>query len=324
MGEKVLFCNITGMKNYRGITPYDKPSGWGGYWVGKEGFGHEIYNFKPRNGFVYGYVKPGKGEKIDIFRLGANEKDEKVEGVTVVWVSTHTELGAIIVGWYKNAIVYRNFQEPPKSSRLSYKGDEIWYNIKTSEKNRLLLDEDKRTFKVPRGKHGFGQANIWYGDNNPIYVKNALRYINSGIRKDIKKESKNKILGFYQTDIKKRLKIEARAIEFVTKEYENNGFNVTSIEKENLGYDLKAKKRKLSLKLEVKGREGKEIMAELTPNEYKAMKEYIYSYRVCIVTNCLTLPKLTTFSYENGKWTDDNGNKLTIEKVTGARLSLNK
>jgi hypothetical protein len=324
MKEKILFCNITGMKNYRGITKDDKPSGWGGYWVAESGFGHEIFNFEPREGIVYGYVKPGRGEHINILRLGAGENDEKIEGVIVIWVSTNSKLGAVIVGWYKNATIYKDWQKSPSNAkRIDKNGEEIMHNIKTSEKDALLLDEDQRTFEVPRGKQGFGQANVWYAGDNPEYVKKVLDYINFGRREDINNLSAEKAKGILQVDSEKRKRIENSAVDFVIKNYEKNGFIINSVEQDKVGYDLEASKGNLTLRIEVKGREGEEIIADLTPNEYRAMKEYYKDYRICIVTNALKKPDLTVFSFEQDIWTDESGNKLIIEETTGARLSKN-
>ena len=79
------------------------------------------------------------------------------------------------------------------------------------------------------------------------------------------------------------------------------------------------------LKLEVKGLSQEEILTELTPNEYKQMKEYKDDYRICVVTKTLSKsPRLSIFSFspENGRWEDEKGRHLKIREIKSARLNL--
>ena len=61
----------------------DRPVNGGKY--NRDNIGHEVYNFLPDNGKYYGFVQTGK---ISLDRIGASSKDEFVDGVLVVWVST--------------------------------------------------------------------------------------------------------------------------------------------------------------------------------------------------------------------------------------------
>jgi len=78
-------------------------------------FGHEIYNFQPHKGRMYGFARPVRGT-IEISRLGASPDDEYVSNVLVVWTAPHPRRGVVIVGWYDNARVYRAYQPPPSGA----------------------------------------------------------------------------------------------------------------------------------------------------------------------------------------------------------------
>ena len=73
-------------------------------------------------------------------------------------------LGSVIIGWYKDATVFRDLQKPPDNSNRRYKGEEVEYYVKAKEENCLLLPVDERTFEIPRGRGWMGQANTWYAD----------------------------------------------------------------------------------------------------------------------------------------------------------------
>ena len=67
--SRMIFLNVGWMKHYQGLSD-DKIRGGGSY-IWKHGFGHEIMNFQPYRGRMYGYVQPSS-ETIDITRLGAS------------------------------------------------------------------------------------------------------------------------------------------------------------------------------------------------------------------------------------------------------------
>lgn len=172
-----------------------------------------------------------------------------------------------------------------------------------------------------------GQSNIWYADQEIVseFKKEVFKYIDDRI---IPKKPKNKVKGVpRQIDPRKRKKIEGIAIEKTIQHYENLGYNVESVEKDNLGWDLEATIDNRMLKLEVKGLSQENVNIELTPNEYKQMQNSKKEYRVCVVTNALKKPNLQIFSYNDEKldsdnlgiWQDENGNALKMEERISAR-----
>src|SRR5437773_9055157 len=115
----MVFLRIGWMNRYRGKTKNDEITG-GGAFVRERGYGHEIFNFQPFKGKVYGYVQPpgtgynqASGPGININYLGASSDDEFISGALVIWVATSPQGGSFIVGWYENATVYRYWQESP-------------------------------------------------------------------------------------------------------------------------------------------------------------------------------------------------------------------
>ena len=103
---KLLLCNVAWMKWYNGITDDDWPIN-GGEFVEKNGYGHEVLNFQKNGRYVYGYVQARKGT-IDINRLDPNSENY-VDDVLIAWRAKSSE-GAVIIGWYKNARVFRHGQ----------------------------------------------------------------------------------------------------------------------------------------------------------------------------------------------------------------------
>lgn len=183
--NKVIFCNIAWMKEYAGVSEEDIPKN-GGKFVKNNKFGCESLNFFIYNKFCYGYVKvPGK--KMSIERID-NEAEGKasVQGVTVIWVASDGK-SEKIVGWYENAIAYREQKFINDEYLEFHDNDRNWlpYNFKAEYGDCYLIREEKRQYiierasKAGKGK-GLGQSNIWYADSEDAKVKiipDVLEYI---------------------------------------------------------------------------------------------------------------------------------------------------
>lgn len=310
----LLFCNIGWMEHYKGLSDSDQIQGGGSY-VEEEGRGHEVCNFSEYKGRVYGYVEPvGKPEnkQIKLERLGANINDEVLEKITVVWTATRPSGGTVIIGWYKDAKIYRNYKDfkkiPPMHNENSIDG----YRIKAPSKTAHLLPLDERTFEIPRQTKGsIGTSNVWYADAPE--AKEILK----NIKKLIKGKYKNKKKRSKKTDPEKNAKVEKIAIRTTIKYFERLGYSVDSVEKDNVGWDLEAYFKKSKLKIEVKGLSGKDVNVELTSNEYKAFSKNGENYRLCIVNSALTNPRLLIcrYSSEIKSWLVEGENEAEI-KIT--------
>ena len=180
------------MTRYKGIASGDMPVGGGAY-ILEHGFGHEIFNFDPFRGSVYGYGQPpGRKDqweqaKINLDRLGASATDDSVSGVLAVWVATAPSGGAYVVGWYNNATVFRKWQASPAGSSRTCKNVDCGYYVTANAKDAVLIAPDQRVFSVPQhGRGNFGQSNIWYADDPRVHRKfreHLFRYIPCCVRR---------------------------------------------------------------------------------------------------------------------------------------------
>ena len=331
---KILFCRIGWMENYRGQTESDHIHG-GGSFVKENGMGHEVCNFSPdEHGYLYGYVQPNS-ETINLKRLDINSDGISVSDVTVVWVATHhiqkKSLGAKIVGWYRNATVFSEFQQFQPVPKIQEENGLRHYIIKAPVDQAVLLPIDARVQVVPRAqdkKGFFGQSNVWYADSENEEVQNFVQEVIQYITKyDDKKNSGSlkKIIRIQDQD--KKVKVERAAIETVIMHFQELGYTIYSVEKDNFGWDLEASAEKTILRIEVKGLSGKDFNIGLTPNEYKSFEKKQHDYRLAVVTNVLNQPKLFVcrFSPEANAWlAETEGNnplKLNIETKTSAMVS---
>ena len=180
---RILFCNIAKMKYYKGIFPdIDEPEN-GGEYVNENGDAYEKYNFCPEETvdgeYCFGFdeTKSTNGKvsnQMHIERLeGVPSGAEEAHDVLVVWCALHgsslQERYCRIVGWYRNATVFRNYQELEFTQDDGEKYIQA-YNVIARAENCVLLPMDERSQRwwAPRKKKtnafGFGQANVWYAE----------------------------------------------------------------------------------------------------------------------------------------------------------------
>lgn len=180
---KILFCNIGWMKEYNGQTDIDKLIN-GGKYVKENNYGAEEFNFQNINGYYYGYVSHMHQMRIERLE-GINKSEDVAENVLVVWVAKDNRESNKIIGWYKNATIYRDFQT---FSRMDpdLNRDRVFYRMKANVFDSTLLPVSKRTFKIPRASVakdgiGMGQSNIWYADEEKCkpFVEKVFNYIDN-------------------------------------------------------------------------------------------------------------------------------------------------
>lgn len=172
---RMLFCNIGWMERYQGVEDGDQIARGGEY--NRENNGHEIYNFYPHRGMCYGYVK-AVNLKIKIENIGKSEPEaDCIKHVTVVWTAGPPDGGTVIIGWYKDATVYRELQNIPRPTLAQRKHGIDSYIIKTDKKNAILLRPEDRKFRIHRGKGGIGQSNVWYAKEAKELRKEVALYI---------------------------------------------------------------------------------------------------------------------------------------------------
>lgn len=182
---KFLFAHISWMAQYSGKKSEPIISSTHGY-VLKNNDAGERSNFKEVGQKFFGYVpvseKPeiGKPGEIHIERLGGKKRDQYVDEITVIWFANEPRdlKKAYIVGWYRQAKVFRHTQ-----SRGAH-----GYRISCTNTAATLLDESVRKFPIPHAKsregqrlgYGYGQSSIWYADKAPSeFLDSVTKYIDS-------------------------------------------------------------------------------------------------------------------------------------------------
>lgn len=176
--EKYIFCNIGWMQNYRGIDG-DSIERGGDY--NKHSNGHEVCNFSDNAGTFYGYVQPTGQIKLE--KLGGTKLDESIEGVTVIWTAGPDSGGTVVIGWYRNAKIFRNVQKLREPTDLQRRNGISTYRISAPSAEAVLLPVEERKLLIPRAvKGGIGQSNVWYADKpeSQELVRRVFNLINDG------------------------------------------------------------------------------------------------------------------------------------------------
>lgn len=317
--DKLIFLNLGWMSRYAGVR--GDPSSGGQKYLARHGYGHEMLNFKPYAGRMYGTAPVPHGT-IRLEKLGAPNRASSVSGVLVVWVAR-----SLIVAWYKNPTVYRHSQ-PPRNSGRWQKGKPIRYQATAATSDcKLILPPDSRLFPVPRAgerKQAMGRYS-WFAEGtvNRRFRADVLKYVAAKGSISVlgkKKRTQGPAGKPYQADPQKRTEIERIAVNRVTEHFESQHYKVSSHESDNLGWDLSAVilEMGVQLKLEIKGLSGPDIAVELTPNEYTMMRKHKPDYRMCVVTSCLEKNqlKLTIFQYNKTSrlWVDETDVRYKLRK----------
>lgn len=156
-----IFCNISWMKYYNGITKEDQPK-HGGNLIKDPSDVFEKDNFRDFNGNCYGYVRTGGDIHLDKHFRSVSQGAKELRGVTVVFTAALNEEESRIVGWYENATVYREMVSLPL-----YEEDYLYFNFKAKVEDCMLLPEEHRTFSIKRSKSstpqkGASKSNLWY------------------------------------------------------------------------------------------------------------------------------------------------------------------
>ena len=188
----VIFCKITSMKYYKGVTFYDQPSRGGSY-IDENGTGGDVTNFYPTKDadgeeVCFGFVEPkhnhGVTNTIHLENITGNIADkeaEYVDDVLVIWCATLDTHHPAVVGWYKNSTFYRTIQEVMI--------DDYYYpyNALAKADDCVLLprnESDKGIWSIPVSRYdgyGFGQSMIYYpqSDFDKQKVKKIIESIES-------------------------------------------------------------------------------------------------------------------------------------------------
>jgi hypothetical protein len=295
MIKRVLFARVGYMKYYAGRQEGDeRPRSGGSYNV--DHVGHELYNFKSAYGFLYGHFTPytprgeNKRASLNLRRIDPTaEYSDSLDDVLIVFFSRSDAKGQVIVGWYNNATLFREYQKPTKKMlREDYR-----FIARAKSEDTVLLPERCRVHAIPTGAGASGRANVVYPRNNdgstrdfnsgPSYwIGRAIAFIESydgpnllsdrlaNIEDQVatvveNEESARSGQGFSITaEIRK--KIEDHAVKRATAYYQRKRYKVNLV-KGGKPYDLECRKGKKVLRVEVKGTQTDGESIILTANE---------------------------------------------------------
>jgi hypothetical protein len=322
-----LLCHIVWMPSYAGESEVYA----GGHdYVREEGYGHELFNFTPLDGFCYGYVQSRSGT-VDIRRLGADHAETFVDDVTVIWTATSPEGARVIVGWYRGARIFRNEQTGSFKGR-EIQGRKIGYYAQARAENAVLIPAEQRDFRVPHHARGLpGQASVFYPEDSEapemgVWLGKAMNYISTWTGNSVAGQGRTPGPGWPSTpDAAHNAAVEAAAIAFVR---DSLGKEERDRQKDNCGWDLEFTRACLTLCVEVKGLSGAEIRVELSSNEYAAMKRAMDGgfsegeYRLAVVINALTAPAMFLFAHAGGAdWMCElTSRRISVREIIAAHL----
>ena len=150
--RKTLFCNISWMKEYKGITRDDKPFSGAGYVV-ETGDAYEKYNFLPfDDGYQYGFIETkhqsgttdfeNEYKKFNLENFGDEFKGQNIaDGILVIFFARNPlDSKFYIVGYYKDAEVYKIRQRAYNNTVE----ENIQYNLKCKQEDAVLVPFNQR------------------------------------------------------------------------------------------------------------------------------------------------------------------------------------
>jgi len=107
-------------------------------------------------------------------KIGASKIDPEIDGITVIWFAVPREDSRPrVVGWYENATVYRDAQEPARGSprkkwQYSFKAKyEDAHLVPVTQ--RFMLEVPAKTRRTDKGY--IGERFWFYPDTSPNYEK---------------------------------------------------------------------------------------------------------------------------------------------------------
>ena len=194
--KPIIFVRISSMKYYKG-TANDTPENGGSY-VTSTGDAHECYNFDSVDfedgtskclGFAMITGKRSENPQIKIENIvgcDSMKNEESIDGVTVVWCAkAHGSRNMRVVGFYKNATVYRHSQYVDFDTGYTQQ-----FNFVADKKDCVLIPWNKRfsdnKWYVPtsgknNASYGFGRSSIWYGGSHTD-DKKEIEYVEKMIQ----------------------------------------------------------------------------------------------------------------------------------------------
>lgn len=311
-----LICHLAWMPHYRGEEDVH-PGGFSE--VRRNGYAHEAFNFLELEGRCYGFVS-SRNSVINIRRLGAANDAPFVDGIRVIFTARVPGGERVVVGWYKEARVYRERRLSGRSIP-NHPQDLIYHHIEAEAGNAVLIPINLRKLVIRHHSRGFpGQSPVFYPDKSDEiqgWMQELDTFIDGWVGEGVVAAgAPARDKGWPTTpDAAHNALVEAAAIARVRERYSTL---YADRQRDNCGWDLEFDQDGLRLCIEVKGVSGDLVAAELSPNEYAAMRRAMNgdfqegNYRLAIVTQALSeAPRLHVFRYDEGEW---------LCELTGSRI----
>jgi hypothetical protein len=299
------------MQRYNGSDPGDeRPIGGGEY--NSRGRGSELHNFHSIAGTIYGYFQVPRRDLngygiLSLERIHPGANGDSLNNVTVIFVAPEIERRDptapwLIVGWYRSATVLRVARDDTTGQRLTVDTDGneegALYNVMVEAENAVLLPPFRRTFAVPRGKGGMGQANVryLYDERGKFVLLNwmidAIAYVQeydgeNWLTDQLAELAHNAAQELeraagYESNPQVRKAVERYSMEVVETYYRRLGYSVEDTSKTK-SYDFLCKKGGTELRVEVKGTrtDGKAVL--FTKAEVALAKDRNIVVDLCVV-----------------------------------------
>ena len=144
--KAILLCRVSWMQDYRGLEERIHSNA---AWVRKRDSVARNLQFPAFKGQSIGFVQFRGSMKIERLDL---RRGRLVSPVTVIWTAPRKGGGVYVVGWYRDATVYRDMWETPNDRRRVTPGAHsrlCSWSITASNKNVHLVEPDDRWFEIP-------------------------------------------------------------------------------------------------------------------------------------------------------------------------------
>lgn len=154
--KRLIFIRGGYSKLYDARYDDEPPQGGGSF--NNHGEGWESNNFRDYEDHYYVYTRARANLPLNLQRLGAEPDADEIDRVMVIQVATHPERGQVVVGWFRGATAFADWQERPFAS------DESCAFIAPVAQAVLLPDEERK-IPVPKGKDAMGQSQVRYASD---------------------------------------------------------------------------------------------------------------------------------------------------------------
>ena len=174
-GQYLMFVRTTYMREYKGITPSDRPY-IDSNLFDRSQLANEAYNFAAYQNKCYGFF--GIQGNLNLRRLGGKSSDDYVDDILVIIIASSPEKESVIIGWYDHARVFKEPQELPEE--LQQNDDRKLFNMQAAAKDCFLVPERDRIKLFPNNFTTKMRSNFnWYAeeDEDQQIINRAVNFI---------------------------------------------------------------------------------------------------------------------------------------------------